>query len=292
VRRLVLLVALLIPAAALGQKPVVDATAEFNAGRRAYEQRRYQEVVNRLRPLLYPSILLASEEQTIDAHKLLAISHFLLDDREAAKRELVSLIGYRPDYVFDPTADPPKAVEFFEVVRRDLDKRAKEARDRQAREEERRRLEEELARRRVVFVDRTQIVERVVDRRTRWPLYVPFGYGQFDNRQRGKGWFFLSAESVLLAGTITSAAIYGAGQGHWHRSDKTAIYALQSTVWAGGAAFVGVLVWGVVDALKNAPPRESVITKDPVPAPPGRPPAPARVSFRLTPGGLALEGAF
>ena len=288
-RRLVLIVALLVPAAALAQKPV-DATAEFNAGRRAYEQKRYLEVITRLRPLLYPSILLASEEQTIDAHKLLAFSHFLLGDRESAKRELVSLIGYRPDYVFDPTADPPKAVEFFETVRKDLDKRAREARERQAREEERRRLEEELTRRRVVYLDRT--VERVVDRRTRWPLYVPFGYGQFDNHQRGKGWFFLSTESVLLAGTVASAAIYAAGQGHWHRSDLTTIRTLQGCAWAGGIAFVGVLVWGIVDALKNAPPRESVITKDPVPVTPARPPAPARVSLRLSPGGLALEGAF
>jgi hypothetical protein len=291
VRRLVLIAALLVPAAALAQKPI-DATVEFNAGRRAYEQKRYQEVVNRLRPLLYPSILLASDEQMIDAHRLLAISHFLLEDREAARREFVSLIGYRPDYVFDAAADPPRAVEFFEGIRKDLDKRAREARDRQAREEERKKIEEELARRKVVYVDRTQVVERVVDRRTRWPLYVPFGYGQFDNHQRGKGWFFLSAETLLLAGTVTSAAIYAAGQGHWHRSDLTTIRALQGTAWAGGIAFVGVLVWGIVDALKYAPPRESVITKDPVPAPPARPTVPTRVSLRLGLGGFALEGAF
>jgi tetratricopeptide (TPR) repeat protein len=281
--------ALLCPAAALAQKPV-DATVEFNAGRRAYEQKRYQEAISRLRPLLYPNILLATEEQTIDAHKLLAISHFMLDDREGAKRELVSLIGYRPDYVFDPTADPPKAVEFFDSVRKELDKRAREARDRQAREEERRRLEEELARRKVVYLDRTKIVERVVDRRTRWPLYVPFGYGQFDNKQRGKGWFFLSTETALLAGTVTTGAIYLAGQGHWRRDDLNTIRALQWTSTALGVAFVGVLVWGIVDALKNAPPRDTVTTRDlapPTPAPP-----PVRASLSFGPGGLALEGVF
>jgi tetratricopeptide (TPR) repeat protein len=274
------------PVAALAQRPV-DAAAEFNAGRRAYEQRRYQEVVKHLRPLLYPNILLASEEQTIDAHKLLGISHLMLDDREAAKKEFVSLIGYRPDYVFDPTADPPKAVAFFESVRKDLDKRAREARDRQAREEERRRLEEELRRRRVVYVDRTKVLERVVDRRTRWPLYVPFGYGQFDNKQRTKGWFFLGTESALLGATVATVAIYAAGQGHWHTGDATTIRALQGSIWAGGVAFVGVVIWGIVDALKNAPPRETVIMRD---APPS--PAPTRASLRLTPGGLALEGAF
>jgi hypothetical protein len=289
VRPLVFCVALLCPAAALAQKPV-DATAEFSAGRRAYEQRRYQEVITRLRPLLYPNILLATEEQTIDAHKLLAISHFMLDDREGAKRELVSLIGYRPDYVFDPTSDPPKAVEFFDSVRKELDKRAREARDRQAREEERRRLEEELARRKVVYLDRTKVVERVVDRRTRWPLYVPFGYGQFDNRQRGKGWFFLSTETAFLAGLVTTGSVYFAGQKHWQSDDRTTIRALHWTSVALSVALVGVVVWGIVDALKHAPPRDTVTTRDLAPPPPA--PPPVRASLRFGPGGLALEGVF
>jgi hypothetical protein len=289
VRRLVLCVGLLLPVAALAQK-LPDATVEFNAGRRHYEQKRYQDAVRHLRPLLYPSILLTSEEQIIEAHKLLAISHFLLNDREAAKKEFVSLIGYRLDYVFDPTADPPKAVEFFETVRKELDRRAREARDRQAREEERRHIEEELARRKVVYVDRTRVVERVVDRRTRWPLFVPFGYGQFDNRQRRKGWLFLGTESALLGATIATSAVYLAGQGHWHHDDINTIRTLQWTSTTFGVAFVGVLVWGIVDALKNAPPRDTVITREPTPLPPAR--TAPRASLRLTPGGLALEGAF
>jgi hypothetical protein len=289
VRLLALVAALLLPVTALGQRGV-DPSAEFNAGRRAYEQKRFQDVIKHLRPLLYPNILLASEEQAIDAHKLLGISHVMLDDREAARKEFVSLVGYRPDFVFDLSADPPKAVEFFEAVKRDLDKRAKEARDRQAREEERRRIEEELRRRRVIYVDRTKVVERLVDRRTRWPLYVPFGYGQFDNRQRGKGWFFLGTESVLLAGTVTSSAIYLAGQGHWRRTDIDTIRTLQWTSTVCAVAFAGVVVWGIVDAIRNAPPRDTVTTKDVTPTPPASPPG--RQSLRLTPGGLALEGVF
>jgi hypothetical protein len=286
VRVALVLTVLLVATAAAAQKPVDPAT-EFAAARRAYEQKRYPDVIARLRPLIYPNILVTSEEQVVDAHKLLAISLLMSGDREAAKKEFVSLLGYRPDYVLDPGADPPAAAPFLEAVRRELDQRTRAARDQRVRDEERRRLEELLARRPVVYVDRPTVVERIVDRRSRFPLYIPFGYGQFDNGQRGKGWFFLGAESALLGATIATFAVYQAGQGDWRRSDQNTIRALQWSNAVCGGAFVAVALWGIIDAVRNAPPRESVSTRPPQPAS-----RPSRASLRLTPGGLALEGAF
>ncbi|HEY3360144.1 MAG TPA: hypothetical protein VGQ83_43230 [Polyangia bacterium] len=285
-RRLVLTwVALLVPLATAAQG--LDPVSQFNAGRRAYEKKEYARALGYIRPLLYPNILLGAEEQIVDAHRVLGVSRFMTDDREAAKREFVSLLGYRPDYVLDPGADPPAAVSFFETVKRELDERARAARERQQREEERRRIEEALARRPVVYVDRTQVLERVVDRRARWPHFLPFGYGQFENGQRHKGWAFLGGQAALAATSLTAFTLFEANQGHWSPNDKSTIDALRTVQIAAGGAFFAVAIWGILDAIVYAPPRETVTVKEPRPAPP-----PAKAGVSLAPGGLVLRGEF
>jgi len=288
---LVLLLSVVLTLDADAQSPS-DAAARYFAGRHAYEQRRYADVIRHLRPLLYPNILLPSEEQTIDAHRMLGVSYFMLDDREAARREFVSLLGYRADFVLDPSTDPRPAADFFESVKQELEASAKAARERQERDEARRRLEEDMARRKVVYVDRTRVVERVIDRRARWQLFLPFGVGQFANGQRRKAWFFLGAESALLGTTLVTSGMYLAGQGHWQRSDMTTIRALQ---WSSTAAFVsliGVAAWGVIDALRHAPPRETVVERMLPASQAGEHASSARVNVTLLPGSLTLQGAF
>jgi hypothetical protein len=276
-----------LPAVAAAQ---ADPTAQFMAGRRAYQQRRYAEAIRTITPLLYPNILLGEEEQIVDAHKVLAISHFMILDRDTARREVVSLLGMRPDYSLDPVAEPPAVVAFFEAVKRELDERARAARERQAREEERRRLEEALAKRPPVYIDRTQVIEKVIDRRLRWPLFLPFGCGQFENGHRRKGWAFLASETTLLAGSVTAWSLFMANQGRWTPNDQGTIDALRAVQVTTGGAFLAVAIWGILDGIIGAPPRESVTvtTKEPRPAAP----IPAKANLSLGPGGLVLRGEF
>jgi hypothetical protein len=270
-----------------------DPAAEFSIGRRAFEQRRFKDAIRHLRPLLYPAILLSAEEQIVDAHRVLAISHFMNDDREAARREFVSLLGYRPDYMLDPIAEPAAVVSFFESVKRELEERARANRERQLRAETRRRIEEELSQRPAGLTDRPQMVERVIDRRARLPLFIPFGYGQFDNGQPRKGWMFLTLEGALA---ITSISAWSAIQikypgslleRHYPRESAETAAALVTTQWVTGGLFFAVAVWGILDALVCAPPRETVVIKEP--RSPGLSP---RTRLSLTPSGIVVEGGF
>ena len=80
-----------------------------------------------------------------------------------------------------------------EHARREADRRAREASEKQ-REVARMRLLERLA-----------TEERSIERRSRFVAMVPFGAGQFQNGDRGLGWAFLGAEALFLA--VGSAAI-------------------------------------------------------------------------------------
>jgi len=57
------------------------------------------------------------------------------------------------------------------------------------------------------------IIERRYLRNSMAVSFLPFGAGQFQNGQRGKGWFFLTSESVLagvsVAALTTNFALYG-----------------------------------------------------------------------------------
>jgi len=103
---------------------------------------------------------------------------------------------------------PPSVIERFIVVRTTLMeeiRRAEEERAYRAREAAvlaRRRAEEEKIR--VQRLEKLAGEETLVAHNERWVAWVPFGVGQFQNRDYGLGAVFLASE-VLLAGTALGA---------------------------------------------------------------------------------------
>jgi hypothetical protein len=261
-----------------------DPGAEFAAGIRAYEQRRYAEAVSRIAPLLYPRVLLPVEEQIVDAHKVLAISHFQLGARDPARKEFVSLLGLRPEFVLDPVAEPAPAVSFFESVKKELEERARSDRERQMEQEIRRRVEAEMRRSGAPAGEAAPVVERLIERRMGLRTFLPFGLGQFANAQRRKGWAFLLSEAGLLAASVTAWATIQINHGRWTSSSQNAFTALNVTQVTAGALFIGVALWGIVDAVVHTPLNERVIVREPKPGPP--------IKAFLSPGGLVLGGTF
>ena len=80
--------------------------------------------------------------------------------------------------------------------------------------------------------------------------------------------------------------LFEANQGRWSPNDTTTIDILRTVQIAAGGAFFAVAIGGVLDALAHAPPRETVMMKEPRPAP-----SPT-TSLSIGPGGLALRGVF
>ena len=240
-------------------------TDELRRGRTSFDRGEYRRAVEILRPLLYPDIRLESDSQIVQAHRMLGVAQLFQGNNDAAAQEFRKLLQLRPDYRFDPLLDPPQVVDFFNGVLRahELELATLEARQREA-ALARQRDHDECERLRAG----PAVVERRYSRHSLAVNFVPFGAGQFQNSQRGKGWAFLTAEATLaavsLAAFATNFAYYGLNPTRKCRLETGAMPCppesidhteenrsrlLVRTQVASGAAFFAVVVWGIADAL-------------------------------------------
>jgi hypothetical protein len=244
---------------------VGSPSEEFDRGSIAFGRAEYARTIEILTPLLYPQPRLESEGAIATAHRMLGVAHLFQRQNAQAAEEFRKLLQLRPDYRMDPLLDPPLVVDFFnnilkqqEAAIADLMRKRKEA-------------EDEEARRRRPPV----IIERRLVRNSFALNFVPFGTGQFQNGQRGKGWFFLTTQSVLgavsLGALTTNFALYGArpkiqcvpappgpnqpqgdndcspGFVPTNAQDRSRF--LLKVQMISGAAFFATAIWGVVDAV-------------------------------------------
>jgi hypothetical protein len=251
------------------------ATEELDRGKTAFGRAEYARAIDILRPLLYPEIHLDSEGDVVQAHRMLGVAHLFENQPDEAKREFRKLLELRPDYHFDPLLDPPRVVEFFNGVRKE------EESEIAALEIARKKRDADVAARKQQDADaRCAAQARLVtyDKNSYAVNLIPFGAGQFQNGQRGKGWAFLGVEAALGAvslGTfITNFWLYGAshqrrcldastggdttGVAHNcmnidHSEEDLSRNLTRLQVISGGLFFV-TAAWGIVDALRNFQP--------------------------------------
>jgi Tetratricopeptide repeat len=292
-------------AATPARPPTPRATPReaFDRGRTAFGRAEYRRAIEILHPLLYPEVLLDSEGEVVQAHRMLGVAYLYQNQTDEARREFHKLLELRPDYRFDPLLDPQQVVDAFNsVVKEEETEIASfEARRRQ-------RDQELLAHR--LREERLRPAVTTVLRYERHPYgfnFIPFGTGQFQNGQRRKGWLFFGVEAGLGAVSIgafaTNLSLYGL---HPHRrclvaqpidsnnlpepcpaaeidhSQEDTSSTLLRVQIVTGALFFAAAIWGVVDALRHYQ-RE-------VPLEPGT--AEAAPTFRLGLTPLGLAGAF
>jgi hypothetical protein len=253
-----------LPALVISALALAGPSEEFERGRTAYLRGEYQRAIKTLHPLLYPDLRLESEEEVVQAHRLLGVSYLFEHQPDQARAEFRKLLELAPDFRFDALLDPPRVVEFFdEVVRQqqselgDVDARLKKREAEAARRSER-------------------VVERRIERRSFSVNFIPFGAGQFQNQQRRKGWAFLGVEAALAATSVSAFvanfALYGvrpfrpcldlvtprldgrSGECPNERIDHTdenRSRNLTRVQVASGGLFFAVAIWGVIDAIRN-----------------------------------------
>jgi hypothetical protein len=106
---------------------------------------------------------------------------------------------------------PSPVVERFIRVRETLlneiraaeDERVKKARALAARAEKSARAEQQ----RLQALEALATQETVIDKNSRWVALVPFGIGQFQNRETTLGWVFLTSELAFLGAALTSTIV-------------------------------------------------------------------------------------
>ena len=260
--------------------------------KQAYARGDYEVTVGLVRPLLYPAVQVASEDEVL-AHTLLALSYFFLRDLPQSEQEFSTLLQLDAAFRLDPVVDPPKAITFLEEIRRrnqqKLDEIAEQRRQERADEERRRRAEEEA---RLRQVQKPVVVERVIRRNSRLISLLPFGIGQFQNGDRGRGYALLATQVVFGAASL---ALYAAvrlrwADGRYAASERVQALTLSYLSVGLGAAFWIDVIAGVVDALLRF--RPLIVEHETTIQPP--PPKKLGLAPFLSPGatGLSLEGAF
>ena len=243
---------------------LANPSDEYERGRTAFLRAEYRRAITTLEPLLYPELRLESQDEAVQAHRMLGVSYLFENQPDHARSEFRKLLELAPDFRFDPFLDPPRVVDFFnDVVKEQQD----ELGDIESRLKKR---EAEMARR------SSQVLERRIERRSLLINFVPFGAGQFQNQQRRKGWLFFGAETALavtsVAAFVTNFSIYGVrpirpcldpvqpqGSGApWvcppdriDHSGEDVSRNLARVQIASGTLFFAIAIWGIVDAVRN-----------------------------------------
>jgi hypothetical protein len=292
--------ALLVATPARPPEPRTTPREAFDRGRTAFGRAEYKRAIDLLHPLLYPEVLLDSEGEVVQAHRILGVSYLFSGQSEEAKREFHKLLELRPDYRFDPLLDPQQVVDAFNAVVKEEETEivAIEARRKRRDQEIAARLQREAR----LHPPTTTIVR--YERHSYLLNFVPFGAGQFQNGQRRKGWLFFGVETALAAISVgaltTNFALYGANPHRKclqpvdptdacpkdaidHSQEDSSRTLLRIQVISGGLFFAAA-IWGVVDAVRHY--QRDVLMTEPAAAPP-----PA-IQVGLTPFGLSAALRF
>ncbi len=234
-----------IALAALATTAFAAPTDELDQAKAAYRGGQYSRALPLFNALLYPPPpKLASPKDLADAYLALGVCRFETGDAPGAKREFDQALSFDTNARIDPLiVSDQTAIDAFNQTRIDREQRT-------AAEQERKRK-----------ADLRKLRESIIGFESH-PLYlnfVPFGVGQFQNKQPGKGIAFAASEAVTLT---VSASIwiylvntYGIRSTHVLAGDATRVRRLQQIEIGSGFAFLGLWVFGAVDAYRHYKPQ-------------------------------------
>jgi len=222
------------PAAADPSKAFVQAQTVFRSG-------QYQQAAVLFSGLLYPTTQLSDLKEVIDAHVHLAVANFEIGQLEVATREFDAAIHLDITLDISGYGFSKQATEFFE-------KRKKEREDQARKIEERGRR----GRERQKFLKSVDLI-RVKERKNYLRNLIPFGVGQFQNNQTGKGVFFAATEVGL---GLTSFVIWTYLRGKYPDGrvpleEVDGARRLQIFQIASAGLCIGAMAGGIVDGFVN-----------------------------------------
>jgi hypothetical protein len=245
------------------------APQELKRARDRFEFGAYADAAGALRQMLAGNPEL-TEEEAVEAYRLLGMSEFYLNDLPHARAAFVSLLSHEPDYALDPFLVPPALVEFFDRVKREHEpalaplrerKRALRAEQRLADEAKRRLLAEEAS--------RTGAPTKVVRVQERLYLFnwMPLGAGQFQNGERAKGTAIAAGQVVAGLVNLTALVLHnqladdrtrtcisgqpGCSRPPYSDSDRRLLRNVEAVKYVSAALFWALYGYGVWDAHRN-----------------------------------------
>lgn len=202
-----------------------DDAQQFELLQGVYNSGQWEDLVKRTAILLDPSNPpCASAKGAATTPQTCHLADGVLIER-SREMEIVALVGLKrdgeadatiekilrqnPAYVPDPASLPAGVLarvrdiktrmqkELEDKARKEADEKRKQLLSQQAMSEDERKW--------LAEIQRLASKETVVEKRSRLYAFVPFGVGQFQNGDKGWGWFFLTTEA-LLGGTSIGLA--------------------------------------------------------------------------------------
>jgi hypothetical protein len=277
-----------------------DELGDLEKAYGAYAAHKYSDAETRLRALLDAATgTLKDEDAIADARMYLAATLLAEGKQREAANVLERLLLDKPDYQADPLRIPLPALDALADERsrqRSKLNAIKEEKARKAQQEkEKVEAEKRKAAERLATLEQLASQEVVVERHSRLWALIPFGVGQFQNRQTALGWGFLVSESVLVAASAVSAALTlnnaALANDELDRHQPTVageynqraqVDAIVGNIFAG--AFAVVALAGIVEAELAFVPEHTELRRRPLP------------QFSLTPvvgpGTMGVVGRF
>jgi hypothetical protein len=213
---------------------------DLDQARLAYRGGQYMKALPLFNMLVYPQARLADQDEQVEVYVALGVCRYLTGDPGGARREFVSALNIDSNTKIDPLiVTDPSVLQAFNETKREIQRKA------EAQAAEKRRAELRALRASYVGFEQHQF----------YLSFLPFGVGQFQNGDTGKGIAFAASEAVTL---ITSAAIwgylvekYGIRSTHVALADGPSVRRLQQLELASGFTFIGIAVVGAIDAARH-----------------------------------------
>jgi len=234
-------VAAVLALGALAGSAAASPSQDLERLRQAFREHDYQSARVLATYLLYPDEKLAQPIDLVEAHVILGASDFETGHRAEAKLEFEKALQIQPEKTLTDKLFSEGAIRLFDETRVDIEARAE-------RDAQLRRLADERDRIRkyresLVFVEKRSFVVN----------FAPFGAGQFQNKQPGRGILFAAGEG-LTGGVSVGVFLYLAGKyglvAKVPRVDGPGVRQLQQLEIGAGVTFFAIYALGVVDALR------------------------------------------
>lgn len=231
-----------------------DGRSELEKARAAYVARNYADAEERLRTLVDPQTGLKERALLSQARMNLAAVLVAQAHKEEAANLLELLMLEDTAFEPDPLSFPGDVINLFIDIRSGLQDRLTNAAQIAARREADRKAREQAEREaQRVWIERVKKQageETITVRNQRITAFLPFGVGQFQNKQPVLGWVFLGTEVAAIAGTVVTFPMYlyanrrereEVAEGDAERKAEQ-YHAKREAIFAANLAFAGAFV--------------------------------------------------
>lgn len=236
-----------------GSAHAESAQEALRRAQNAFNYQEYGKAQTLLESLLSRKKERPGDEDERLARKLLGACYWRAKQLDKARLEFTTVLVKDHAAKLSAFVHPSALIEFFEALRSDLIRRGiiKDVR---------------------VPAPKKQKMLKLTLRKNIYALnFIPFGVGQFQNRQPTKGALFAVFQSVTLATNI-AAYLYielKLINRNGTVTNVSTAKALQVTQYVALGAFLGLVTWGIIDAVVNYKPI-IVLNKEIVTQPPTR----------------------